>query len=128
MAMAWAYTTITSSPDVAWTPTTLGALVLFSVSLACLEYTTGSVLGLGAARRRAFGPLGTAMGIRAAYALPFALLLALRQPIHIATGMAILLAIAAGFAWWASTRLVPEGLPEDVRRQIRRQRRRTAPD
>lgn len=95
-----------------------------ALSLVGVEFFAGSLLGSGAANGRMVQPLGEALAARTLVAVPLALLL---SPPDATVGWAAgVLAVGGGLglAWMAHATVLPEALPQDVRRGIRRRRRR----
>ncbi len=126
-AMAWAYQSfhpVPGLPEVGFTPITLTALAALSVGFNGVGSFTGAVLGLGAAQGYMRIPFTEAISAR--LVLAFLLAVFMSSPVfEVILGAAVMAAVLAGvLAWVAYVRVLPEALPQDVRRQRRRRARR----
>ncbi|MFQ6107357.1 MAG: hypothetical protein ACE5QF_07220 [Thermoplasmata archaeon] len=109
-------------------PTTLTALVLLSFGIVALHASTGSVIGYGASKGDVFPSLLQAIAYRVFYVLlilPFILIPAIPDIRWL--GLAFLVAsfLYALFLYWRAYRLIlPETLPEDLKRKRIREARK----
>lgn len=124
-AMAWAYQGV-RLPDIGFTPVTLLAFAALSVGFNGFGCFTGAVLGLGAAQGYMRIPFAEAASARAVLALLLTLFIsAAPSSAELSLGSALTgVALALALTWMAFARLLPEALPQDVRRQRRRRARR----
>ncbi len=122
-AMAWAYQGI-RLPNIGFSPVTLVAFAALSVGFNGVGSFTGAVLGLGAAQGYMKIPFTEALSARLLLAFLLALFTSF-QVSELILGAAFVTAALAGvLAWVAYVRVLPEALPQDVRRQRRRRARR----
>jgi hypothetical protein len=126
--------TVVGQPSgVLGTPSGLGLLVLFSVSLCFVNADTGALIGFGATRGDMMRSFLKALGVRFAHgALMAPFLLASGAPagpqdlltLVSFVGLAASLGLALIVYHYAYTTLFHATLPEDVQREMRRDRRR----
>jgi hypothetical protein len=105
-----------------------GVLLLFlgfSVSFAALHTSTGALLGFGCAFGQTFPRMARVLVVRAGFALvllPF--VVAGRPDAFAVASLGGACAFALLFYWFNVRHLLPQAVPEDVRRQRRKVRRR----
>jgi len=113
-----------SAEQILTVPEFLATFAIFSVSLSLVNVDTGALIGFGAAQGDLWRALGRAVAVRyahAAFLFPF--LLGVPNPWSAVSGLT-----STGFALvvflYVYGELLPNSLPEDLRRRARRERRR----
>ncbi|MFQ5909387.1 MAG: hypothetical protein ACE5IJ_01540 [Thermoplasmata archaeon] len=114
--------------DIISDPLTLVALALLSIGIVALHASTGSVIGYGASRGDVFPSLLQAVMLRTFYVLliiPFILIPDIPDLLWV--GFALLFAslLYALFLYWRThTFILPQSLPEDLKRKRTREARK----
>ncbi len=101
----------------------VGLYILFSVSLNLVHADTGALIGFGASRGETIWPFLKAVFVRMAHTLILlAFSLGADEPW---SGISVLtsIAFAAIFYHYVYTVLLPETLPDDIKREMRREKR-----
>lgn len=108
------------NPSLTGAPETIALLIAFSVSMALILASTGSLIGFGAAQQQSIRYFVRAYLVRLAHLLILFFFFTGADIILSAGSLAAALVFAAIVYGFVYTEILPETLPRDVRRSLRR--------